>query len=126
MTEKQIKLVRVLLNREGISYMENDLCLQFSNNKTDQLLFLNYKETQALIKSLVGKSPKDKMRGKIMSMAHEMRWELPNGKVDIEKLDAWCIKHTPYHKSFNLLSETELPKVVGIFENVYKSYLKSI
>lgn len=126
MTPKQVKYVRQILEKEGISYMENDLAQEFSNNRTRDISKLTHPETQNLIYSFVDKSPKDKMQGKIMSMAHEMRWELPNGKIDLKRLDAWCIKHTPFHKPFDRLTVKELPKVVGIFEKVYKSYLKAI
>lgn len=126
MTIKQVNYVRRLLNNEGISFMEFELAAKHSNNRTKMLEELDHTETQSLIESLVGKSSKDKMQGKIMSMAHEMRWELPNGKVDIERLNAWCNKHTPFHKNFDKLNSNELPKVVSIFENVYKSFLKAI
>lgn len=126
MTEKQVKFVRILLANEGISSMENEFALEFSNNRTNELALLNHSETQKLIESLNGKSSKDKMQGKIMSMAHEMRWELKSGKVDIERLNAWCEKHTPFHKQFDKLSAKQLPKVVAIFEKVYESYLKAL
>ena len=126
MTKKQVKYIRVLLSKEGVSAMENDFALEFSHGRTNKMIMLNHKETQNLIESFVGKSPKDKMQGKIMSMAHEMRWELKSGKVDIERLSAWCEKHTPYKKPFDKLTAEELPKVVGIFEKVYESYLKAL
>lgn len=126
MTEKQVNYTRTLLHKEGVSFMEADLALKYSNGKTADLSKLNHTETQAIIEYLGGKSDKDKMQGKIMSMAHEMRWELPNGKVDVARLNAWCQKHTPFHKDFDALTIKELPKVVGIFEKVYESYLKAL
>lgn len=126
MTTKQIKFVRVLLYKEGISCAENDMALQFSNNRTKELKDLTPAETQALIEDLNGKSPKDKMVAKILSMAHEMKWKLPNGKVDMERINNWCIKHTSYHKPLDKLTPTELGKVVSIYQKIYKTFLKSL
>lgn len=126
MTPKQTQYVRTLLSREGVSSQENEYALEFSNHRTETLEDLTHAETQALIAEFSEKSPADKMKGKILSMMHEMRWELPNGKVDIPRLNAWLIKHTPYHKPFDRLKEAELPIVVSLFEKMYKSFLKAV
>lgn len=129
MTEKQKKYVRQLLNREGIAFMEEELCLEFSSGITKALGHLSQHQTQALIAHLregAPKTPKQKMVGKILSMAHEMRWELPNGKVDMDRLNAWCIKYNPHKKPLNAFTEAELPSVVSVFERMYKGYLKAL
>lgn len=125
MTEKQVKYVRDLLSREGISFMEKDLALQYSNGATADLRGLTHEQTANLIDSIKEKTPKEKMQGKILSMAHELRWELANGKVNMERLNQWLIKYTPHKKTFNMLTEDELPMVVSVFERMYKGYLKS-
>lgn len=126
MTPKQAQYVRRLMAREACSFMEEEYALRFSNGRTAVLEDLTHAQTQALIAEFAERSPKDKMKGKIMSMMHEMRWELPNGKVDIARLDAWLVKHTPYHKRFDALTESELPKVVAIFDKMYKGFLKAV
>jgi len=126
MTPAQLKYVRRLMQREGISFMESEYALQFSQGRTTQLENLFYHETQELIGTLVEPSSKSKMQRKILSMAHEMRWELPNGKVDMQRLNNWCVKHTPYHKPFNALTEAELPKVVSIYQKIYDAFLKGL
>lgn len=128
MTPKQAKYVRLLFTWDGVSSLENEYALQFSNGRTDVLENLTHSETQAIIAEFSERSPSpaDKMKGKILSMMHEMRWELPNGKVDIPRLNAWLIKHTPYHKQFDRLKEAELPIVVSLFEKMYKSFLKAV
>lgn len=126
MTPKQAKYVRQLLSREGILSEEKRYTVHFSNGRTDILEDLTHAETQAIIAEFSEKSSADKMKGKILSMMHEMRWELPNGKVDIPRLNAWLIKHTPYHKPFDRLKEAELPLVVSLFEKMYKSFLKAV
>ena len=66
------------------------------------------------------------MKRKILSMAHELRWETPEGKVDIARLDAWCVKYTPTHCEFNAISIEDLPTVVSIYEKMYKRFLKQL
>lgn len=126
MTEKQTKYVRNILWREGVQDQEYALTVEFSNGRTGKLEDLTHAETQALIAAFNKRTPAQKMRGKILSMAHEMRWEQPNGKVDMERLNNWCNKHTPYHCDFNKFSEAELTVVVSIFEKLYKNYLKTV
>lgn len=126
MTPKQLKFVTSLLNREGILFAAETIAVEFSNNRTNELAALTYTETQNLINAYRNKTPADKMRGKILSMAHEMRWETPKGKVDIDKLNAWCVKSTPSHTDFNGISLKDLPIVVSIFEKMYKSFLKQL
>lgn len=125
MTPKQAKYVRQLLSREGLISEESRYTVHFSNGRTDVLEELNHAETQAFIAEFAEQSPKDKMKGKILSMMHEMRWELPNGKIDMPRLNAWLVKSAPYHKPLDALTTDELPTVVSIVEKMYKSYLKA-
>lgn len=126
MTEKQKKLVRVLLFKEGIATEEENMALQFSEGRTNSLDDLTHSETQALIVELNGKSPADAMRNKILSMAHEMQWKLPSGKIDMERVDAWCIKYTAAHQPFNEINDKHLPKVVSVFTKMYNEFLKAV
>ncbi len=126
MTPKQIKYVRVLLYREGIPAEEEDMAFSFSNERTTKLEELTQGETQALIEDLNGKSPKDKMTAKILSLAHEMHWKKPCGKIDMKRINDWCMKSTSFHRPLDQLTDKELPKVVTVFEIMYKSFLKSI
>lgn len=126
MTPKQEKYIKAILAKEGVSCMEENYAITYSNKRTNKLAELTHKETQELFNDILGKSSKDKMKGKIISMAHEMRWKLPNGKIDIARLNAWCNKSTPFHKDFDKLTTKELTKTVGVFEKVYKSFLKAL
>jgi len=129
MTEKQKYFTRQLMNKEGLAFMETELCLQFSQGAFNNLDSLTQEQTIALIAHLQTgdtKTAKEKMVGKILSMAHELRWELPNGKVDINRVNAWCIKYNPHKKPLNDFTEAELPSVVSVFERMYKGYLKKL
>jgi hypothetical protein len=126
MTPKQYNLALGLLSREGLAFAQEDLAYEYSNGRTRSLEKLDYRETQNLFAQLRQPSPKDKMKRKILSMAHEMRWELGSGKVDMVRLNAWCVKHTPSHTVFNSIPVKDLPKVVSIYEKMYNEFLKRL
>lgn len=126
MTPKQLFFVRKLMIHEGLSFAEEDYAAIFSDGRTNVLSELTHQETQALIGEFATPTPAVKMRRKILSMAHEMRWETKNGKVDFAKLDDWCVKHTPSHTNFNGISVNDLPIVVSIYEKMYNQFLKQL
>lgn len=126
MTPKQLKYVNRLLEREGLYFAKEDYANVYSNGRTLDLAFLTHKETQTLINSLVAPDATSKMKRKILSMAHEMRWETAAGNVDFKKLNAWCVKYTPSHTDFNGIPAKYLPKVVSVFEKMYKEFLKTL
>jgi hypothetical protein len=103
---------------------------------------MKYGEAQALIAHLKSLDPRakatDRMRNKILSMAHEMGWNLTPGpspqerggmqkpKIDMAHVNAWCTRHGYLHKPLDDYTHSELPKLVSQFEEVYKSYLKAV
>ena len=126
MTPRQLIFVRKLLNREGLAFAEEEYAMVYSNNRVKDLAELTYAETQNIIAAFVKPSSADKMRRKILSMAHEMHWETSAGAVDMQRVNAWCNKHTASHCDFNAISLKELPKVVSVFEKMYKTFLKQL
>lgn len=72
----------------------------------------------------------EKMKGKIFYYCHEMGWTKLNvtGKrvVDMKRLEEWCLNRSYLHKKIDWYSYKELPKLVSQFEEVYKSYIKSL
>lgn len=126
MTTAQIKYVRGLLSKAGLSEQKDEIVYEYTDGRTTHLTDMNQTETAALIKALSGKSKKDAMVGKILSMAHEMGWELPDGKVDMKRINAWCEKYTKQKKALDQIPVNELPAVVTVFEKVYMSFLKGI
>jgi hypothetical protein len=55
-----------------------------------------------------------------------MKWELPGGKADMARINAWCMKYGQYKKELNKHNEKELAHLVTQFESAYKSFLKGI
>jgi hypothetical protein len=126
MTTKQIKYVMYLLNQHGLTEQREEIAWEVSGGRTSKLSELSYQETNALIKRLNGGSPRDKMIGKILSMAHEMGWEVEGGKVDMDRINAWCEKYSPMHKTLDNHGDNELPALVTAFEKVHLSFLKGL
>lgn len=66
----------------------------------------------------------DKMRKKIISMAHDMGWQYYNESkrkmcADIKAINSWCEKYGFLHKSLDSYTYAELPTLVSQFEQVY-------
>lgn len=131
MTGKQIGMVRILINKAGLGKQKEDLVWSFSSERTVHLSELDQKETEEIVKYLRGltgqiDNPSDKMRRKILSFAHELHWELPDGRVDMSRLNNWLLKYSPSKKPLDVLSSSELVVVVSQLESVYKDFLKGI
>jgi hypothetical protein len=133
MTKDQIKYVRGLLSRAGLTDYKDEIALSFTSGRTEHLTGMTYAETQEIIAYLKGilnmpqDTPVEKQRRKILSLAHEMKWHLPGTrKVDIERVNHWLMTRTAFKKPLNDLLYNELPVVVTAFNNVYVSYLNGI
>ena len=75
--------------------------------------------------------PGEQQRRKIIAIAYNMGWEIPNPKggkpkADMNRINDWCIKFGFGHKKLNDYTESELPTLVSVFEKVYKEYLNAI
>lgn len=95
------------------------------NNEVIELI--NYMRTLTGIDDK--KKRADKMRKKIISMAHECGWHtLINGKwiIDMNRLNAWMLKSSYLHKRLDEYNYKELPLLVTQFEQVYKSFLNKV
>ncbi|MDO3641958.1 hypothetical protein [Mucilaginibacter sp. L3T2-6] len=132
MTPKQIGMVRGLLAKAGLTQHKEDMVYDYTNGRTEHLSEMTHDETQALVKylnSFLGQTgnPAEKMRRKILSMAHEMHWELPGTtRVDMKRVNNWCIRFSGQNKPLDAFKYSELPALVSQFEIVYRDFLKGI
>ncbi|UOE48006.1 hypothetical protein MTO98_26705 [Mucilaginibacter sp. SMC90] len=132
MTKDQIKKARTLLAKAGIKeeYKKEATVESFTDGRTVSLTEMDYPETQALfehLENLVGQPPSeaDKMKRKILSLAHEMHWELPGTvKVDMKRVNEWC--ESKFSAPLDNLYYLDLVKAVSAFNQVYLKYLKGI
>jgi hypothetical protein len=128
MTGQQIKYVRFLLGKAGLSEQKEELVKHVSGDRTSHLSELTQAETKVLIGMLNSEdqSVKDRMINKMISMAHEMGWEKEPGKVDMGALNAWSVKYSTVKKKPDHMTIKELAATVTAFEKVYLSFLKGI
>lgn len=134
-TKAQIIKIKTLCGK--LSLDSADLAASYSSERTTHVSDLTGREAYELIKGLekVGglpESPDEKMKRKILSKAHEMGWELSERtasgrrKINMEKVDSWCIKYGYLHKPLDQYTASELPQLVTQFSNAYKSYLTAV
>ena len=119
----------------GNTLTKEEQVLSFTDGRTASLRELSDTELKALVQQLnslrEGKQqqPAQRMRRHIIAMAHEMRWEVEGGKVDMQRLNNWVAKYGYLHAtkhSLNQYTAKQLPKLVSQFRSVYKSYLSAI
>lgn len=120
-----------LLNTTGLVSQKEALVLSATQGRSESRKDLTDSEAIGLINFLKQQpqptAKEDKMRKKIISMAHEMHWHsLVNGKwkPDMKRLNDWCIKSSYLKKELNKYTYNELPKLVTQFSKVYASFLK--
>lgn len=132
MNHAQNRTLNALLTATGNVPNKSDLVLSFTQGRSESRKDLSFEEARQFINWLQ-KQPKpedaaNKMRRKIISMAHEMQWygpRTPEGgnKVDMQRLNGWCEKYSLMKKKLNDYTYNELPALVTQFTEVYKDYL---
>lgn len=123
--DKEVKAYMV----EGFS---NGRCTSTKELFTDEALMM-IKHLKSLDKDEV---VAEKMRRKIISMAHELGWYFPSPpgeglgvrqKVDVQRIDQWCLKYGYIKKKLDSYTKNELPKLITQFENgPYKHYITNL
>lgn len=129
------RLLYAMFANAGIKEKEiqQAIIAQFTDGETTSSKEMSqdqiYKCRQALAKEL-GNTPQDNMRKKMIHYGHLMGWKhmegIDCGKIDIARLDNWCITYGQYHKALNQHNYDELVKLVTQFKKVYVSYVKNL
>lgn len=118
------------LTKTGMQGRRHAICYQFSGGRTESSRELGDNEMLAAIKeleaSLLELDKANTMRRKIISMAHELAWKTPTGKIDMKRVDAWCVKYGYLDKALNKYTLAELPKLVTAFEIFYNKFIKAL
>lgn len=105
------------------------LCREYSGGRTVNLSKLTSQEGSQMIKDLQKQVPKtsgDKMKKSIIAMAMEIQWRTAQGKIDMQRLNAWCNKYAPLKKDMDDHTEKELPMLVTAFKRNYEYVLKKM
>lgn len=129
---QKTKIIRAILSRLP-QVSKEEAVLEHTSLRTTHITEMTATEADALIASLRRLQeqrgavlPSNRMRRNIIAMAHEMRWELPNGKADMQRIDGWCCKYGYLHKPLNDYKVQELPTLVTQLKKVYETLLKAI
>ena len=147
-TKNQIIIIQSIINKNpNLKAAKEDIVSEVSKGRTTSVAALLFAEADSLIKGLkkettfkkeVNKAdPCHKMRGKILSHAHELGWHKKDAKgnlirdpatnktkIDFERVNEWCIKYGYLKKKLDKYTYDELPKLVWQFKEAYKDYLK--
>ena len=126
-----MKAIHTLLNKQGLKEEKDSIVKSFTAGRTTHSSQMLFEEAASLIGHLKKLDPhdiaSDKMRNKILSMAHEMNWRIKGTeKVDIDHVNAWCISHGYLKKKLDDYKYNELPKLVSQFDEVYKGFIKKV
>lgn len=122
-----------LLNATGLLPQKEALVLSVTKERSSSRKDLTDSEAIELINWLkIQPQPtddSDKMRKKIISMAHECGWhnfDVSKGrwKIDMKRVNNWCVNYSYLKKELNKYSYEELPKLVTQFSKVYRSFLE--
>ena len=148
-TKDQIIIIQTTINKDAnLKAAKEDIVKEVSNGRTASVKELLFAEADSLIKGLKKEStfkkeldkadPCHKMRGKILSRAHELGWHKKDAKgnvvrdratqkakIDFDRVNEWCVKYGYLSKKLDKYTYAELPKLVTQFEKVLNNYLKS-
>ncbi|MNS37845.1 hypothetical protein D3C72_700780 [compost metagenome] len=124
--------IATLMNKVNIKgEAVKEMVQGFTNGRTDSRANLHFEEANAMIRHLKELDPDyndcNRMRGKILALAHEMFWHIPGTtKIDMKRIDEWCMKLGKYKKRLNQHLKNELPALITQFEHVHASFLKNL
>lgn len=130
-TKPQLNCINALLNKLGLMEIRADVISGATQGRITSRADLTIEEAKYLIQWLKSKDPEEvsaeRQRRYIISMAHECGYRIPGTtKVDMQRLDNWCIKFGAFGKKLNSHTPKELPTLVTQFKAVYKGVIKSI
>jgi hypothetical protein len=145
-TAKQKQQLYGLLAKLGWKDLKESLVSSYTDGRTQSCSEMTPNEIKALLTYLIGefankkgkvvlaasqvsenahKEKADKMRKKIIAMAHKLFWKTPQGKADMQRIDNWCINHSSLKKKLMEHTIHELPALVSQFELMYLYYLEN-
>lgn len=123
--------IRSAIHARGMSEDDKkELVLSATDGRTDSIRAMHTSEAIALLSNLNGQADnyepgtKQKMKRKVLAIAHDLGWELPDGKVDMKRVNGYCLTRSEAKKTFNDLTVKELESVVKQFQQMKRVYLK--
>jgi len=123
----RITVIQTLIGKLKLKDQKDGIIKSYTNQRTPSVAKMYLHEALELLSYLNTQTPAYKMKGKILAMAHELRWHLPGTRtVDMDHLNSWCKTFGRYKKALDDHTEEELPHLVTQYEAHYKSVLKTL
>lgn len=123
------------LNKAGARLTKDDLVADATGGQTTHLSQLNAVQWRALMEhangllvafGLTGTSdPNDRKRKRVISHLKEAGYMLPNGRADMQAIEAWVLKQK-HGKRLNAHTSQELSELIYAAEKVKQHYLSKI
>lgn len=127
----QNRLIHALLNELGMREQKAALVLVHTNGRTDKSSEMGVEEAQSLINTLnakkstivwtkakeISEKSADRQRKKVLAICYQLGWTI-DGKLDWDKINAFCEKRGTLKKKLNEYTATELPKLISQFEKL--------
>lgn len=140
------KQIHVLLAQKKLTDHRHSLISSFTKERTESLREMHHYEAIEMVQYLKGLQPEaqqktqavvtpsqkaNRMRRKIIAMAHTMGWSIEHPVshdlvADMQRINGWCVQYGYLKKPLNSYKLEELPKLISQFETIYKSFLKAV
>lgn len=125
--KKQIAAIHTLISK--LNLPKADIVIGASSGRTESVGGLTSAEANDLIKYLKSQDPEEKkaekVRRVIISMAHELGYRKPGTKkVDMAKLDEWCMKYGKFKKKLNQHSLSEVNELRWQFGQYHGKFIR--
>jgi len=132
---RRIYAILSRLNKAGARLTKDDLVADATGGQTTHLSHLNAAQWRALtehtnaLMAAFGMNspndPNDRKRKRVISHMKEAGYMLPNGRADMEAIEAWVQKQK-YGKRLNAHTGKELSDIIHAAEKVKQHYLSKI
>lgn len=132
-TNRQSQILHAMLKARGLMDDKAEIVSGCTDGRTTSTAELTVKEAADMIIFLANDNMvayarydfNNKAHRKILSLCHELRWETPAGKVDLNRLGFWLAKYGKFHKPLNEYTQQELPQLITQMEQIlHKNYDK--
>lgn len=126
----KFKRMMALFTKHNLQGRRHAWVWEFSKGRTESSKELHDAEVDAIInaieKHFKTQDSADLMRKKVIALAHQMRWELPGGKIDMKRVNNFCETYGYLKKPLNKYSVKELPLLVSQFEKAHEHFINNI
>jgi len=127
------------MSAQEVKEYKVELVKEYTDHRESSTTKLSWKEAKDMIAGLEQRTggswtpeqiQADRRRKRILHYAHEMMWVLPSAKgrlkVDVQRVNGWCISHGYLHKPLNDYTLTELSKLVWQMQQAHEAFLNAV